>query len=59
MAGHGGADGKMVREFLKCIIDDTKPPIDIDLGIRMSLAGWYAHESAVNGGAEIKIPDLF
>jgi len=58
-AGHGGADGKMVREFIKCIIDDTKPPIDIDLGIRMSLAGWYAHESAVNGGAEIKIPDLF
>jgi len=57
-AGHGGADGKMVRDFIKCIINDTKPPIDVDLGIRMSLAGWYAHESAMNGGAQIDIPEI-
>ena len=28
---HGGADLKMMRSFIKCIIDDTKPLIDVEL----------------------------
>lgn len=57
-AGHGGADGKMMRHFIRCIIDDTKPPIDIDLGIRMTLPGIIAHESALQGGALLEIPEI-
>ena len=45
-------------DFVKCIIEDTKPTIDVDLGIRMSLPGIYAHESAVNGGMAIEIPEV-
>lgn len=56
--GHGGADRKMMRAFIKCIIDDTKPPIDVDMGIRMSLPGVFAHESAKNGGINIQISDI-
>ena len=58
VGGHGGADIKMVRAFIKCIIEDTKPPIDVDLGIRMALPGIYAHESAIQGGNAIEIPDI-
>lgn len=57
-SGHGGADGKMMRAFIKCIIEDTAPPIDIDMGIRMSLPGIIAHESALQGGALLEIPDI-
>ena len=55
-AGHGGADAKMMRAFVDCILNDTKPPLDIDLGIAMSIPGIYAHESAIQGGMPIEIP---
>lgn len=56
--GHGGADVKMMRDFIRCIIEDTEPPIGVDEGLRMSLPGIYAHQSAVQGGALVEIPDL-
>lgn len=55
-AGHGGADAKMMRAFVKCILEDTDPPLDVDLGIQMSIPGIYAHESAKQGGKPIEIP---
>lgn len=55
---HGGADRKMMMAFVNCILNDTKPPIDVDLGIQMTLPGIYAHESAVNGGMPIEIPEI-
>ena len=55
---HGGADGKMMRDFIKCIIDDTDPPITVEDGIRMSLPGIIAHKSALLGGALLPIPDI-
>ena len=57
--GHGGADGTMMRDFIKCIIDNTEPPIDVDMGIRISLPGIIAAESAKQGGALLEIPKEF
>ena len=54
--GHGGADAVMIRDFIKCIIEDTKPPIDVDMGIRISLPGIIAAESAKRGGELLEIP---
>ena len=54
--GHGGVDARMIREFIKCIIDDTKPPIDIEMGIRISMPGIIAAESAKLGGELLQIP---
>ncbi len=56
--GHLGIDRKMMRAFINCILNDTKPPIDVDLGIRMSLPGIYAHMSAEKNGAPVEIPDI-
>ena len=55
---HGGADGKMMRDFIKCIINDTEPPITVEDGIRMSLPGIIAHKSAQAGGSLLPIPDV-
>ncbi len=56
-SAHGGSDLKLMRAFAKCIIDDTDPPIDVDLGIRMALPGIIAAESAAMGGVPLPIPD--
>ena len=55
---HLGIDRKMMRAFINCIKNDTKPPVDVDLAIRMSLPGIYAHESALQNGAPVEIPDV-
>jgi len=57
-SGHGGADARMLREFVRCIIEDTDPPLSVDDGIRMSLPGIIAHESAMQGGALLEIPEI-
>ena len=56
--GHGGADALMLKDFVKCIINDTKPPIDVDMGIKMALPGIIANESAKRGGELLEIPEI-
>ena len=56
--GHGGADKKMVLDFVKCILEDTKPPIDVDMGIAISLPGIIAAESARQAGVLLEIPEV-
>lgn len=56
--GHGGVDAKMIRDFIRCIIDDTEPPIDVDMGIKISLPGIIAAESAKRGGELLEIPEI-
>lgn len=56
--GHGGADTQMMKAFIKCIVEDTKPPVDVDMGIQMSIAGLYAQESIDKGGIPIEIPQF-
>lgn len=56
--GHGGADHKMLMDFIRCIREDTAPPLDVDAGIRMSLPGIIAHESSLRGGELMEIPEI-
>ena len=48
----------MLRDFIRCIIEDTDPPLDVDDGIRMSLPGIIANESALRGGETLEIPEI-
>ena len=57
-AGHGGADAKMIESFIDCIINDTKPPIDVDLGLNITIPGILAHESMKQGGKTLQIPQF-
>ncbi len=54
--GHGGADGKMVKEFIRCLQNNEQPTLDVDFAIQMSLPGILAHESAEQGGIPVEIP---
>ncbi len=55
--GHGTAEFTMVQDFLTCIRDDTRPPLDIHAALRMALPGLCAHQSALQGGQMVEIPD--
>ena len=48
----------MLLDFARCIIEDTPSPIDVDMGIRMTLPGIIAHESALQGGVPLEIPQI-
>jgi predicted dehydrogenase len=54
--GHGGADRKMLADFISCVAEGRTPVLDVDFAINMSLPGILAHESAVQGGVPIEIP---
>ncbi len=55
---HGGADLKMMQAFIKSVIEDTPVPVNVDLGIRMTVPGIIAAESAAKGGALMEIPEI-
>lgn len=54
-SGHGGADGKMVKDFIKCIIENLESRNNIDSAIKMALPGIVAAESARRGGELMNI----
>ena len=56
--GHGGADKKMMADFISCVAENRKPVLDVDFAINMSLPGILAHESAVQGGVPMEIPKI-
>jgi predicted dehydrogenase len=57
-SGHGGADRKMLADFIACVAEGREPVLNVDFGINMSLPGILAHESAVRGGMPIEIPQF-
>jgi predicted dehydrogenase len=55
--GHGTAEYDMIQAFLCAIREDATPPIDIHLALDMSVPGLCAHQSALQGGQPVRIPD--
>lgn len=55
---HGGGDKRMMADFLRCVTEGKKPKLDVDFAIKMTLPGIIAHESAVQGGAPLQIPEI-
>jgi predicted dehydrogenase len=58
LGGHGTSEYFMVDDFVRCILDDTKPAIDVYEGLDQTLPGICAHLSAEQGGVPVEVPDL-
>jgi hypothetical protein len=54
--GHGGSHGRLTDEFIRAIIEDREPVVDIIAALNMTVPGIIAHESAMKGGEWLKIP---
>jgi len=56
--GHGGADFKPVDTFIRSILDDTTPPMDVYRTVEMTAPAVVAAESARQGGAMLQVPEI-
>jgi len=56
-SAHGGSHPHITHEFIRCIVEDRKPDVDIYEAIAYTLPGIIAHQSALEGGRRLKIRD--
>jgi len=56
--GHGGSHGHLTEEFVRAILEDRQPLVDIVLALNLTVAGIIAHQSALKGGEPLKIPQF-
>ena len=54
---HGGAGPFITHEFVRAIIEDRHPEVDIWEAIAYTMPGMSAHQSALEGGRRLKIRD--
>jgi predicted dehydrogenase len=57
-AGHGGSHPHLAHEFVRSIVEGRAPSIDALTAANWTCVGICAHESAMNGGARIDLPDF-
>ncbi len=57
-SGHGGADFKPVDTFIRSILDNTTPPMDVYLAVETAAPAILAAESARQGGVLLEVPDF-
>lgn len=57
--GHGGSHGYLTDDFIRSIlVKDHKPCVDVYTALNTTVAGIYAHMSAVKDGERLAIPEL-
>ncbi len=56
-SGHGGSHPHLAHEFVRSIVEERAPAIDEVTAANWTSVGICAHESAMNGGARVAIPD--
>jgi predicted dehydrogenase len=54
--GHGGSHGHLCEEFVRAILRDRRPLVDISWALDMTVPGVVAHQSALKGGQLMTIP---
>ncbi len=53
---HGGSHSYLMDDFIRAILLNQKPCVDIITALNTTVSGIYAHRSAVKGGETLKIP---
>ncbi len=56
--GHGGSHGQLMNEFVTAILEDRQPLVHAALALNMTVAGVVAHQSALQGGECLKVPQF-
>ena len=57
-SGHGGSHTFITHEFIDAIVSDRKPLIDIHEALAYTAPGIIAHQSALNDGEHLAIPNF-
>lgn len=57
-SGHDGSHTFLTHEFIDALVNDRRPEIDIHAALAMTVPGIIAHQSALKGGEQMKIPQF-
>src|SRR3954463_13147706 len=55
--GHEGSHPFLADDFVRAVADKTIPPVNAWVAARYTLPGIVAHQSALEGGVQLEIPD--
>jgi len=56
--GHGASHPFITHEFIRAIVEDREPAISVYEAVAMTAPGIVAHESALRGGVQLKVPSF-
>ena len=56
-SGHGGSHTFLTDEFTMAVLEKRRPAVDVHEALAYTVPGFYAHQSALEGGTMLKIPD--
>jgi len=55
-SGHGGSHPFLTHEFIAALIENREPAINVYEALAMTAPGIVAHQSALKGGEQMKVP---
>ena len=56
--GHGASHPFLTHEFIRALIEDREPAVNVYEAVAMTAPGIVAHESALRGGEQLKVPSF-
>jgi predicted dehydrogenase len=57
-SGHGGSHTFLTHEFIAALVEEREPTIDLYESLAMTVPGIVAHQSALKGGEQLKVPSF-
>ncbi len=57
-SGHGGSHTFLTHEFIDALVNERRPAVDVYEAVAYTAPGIVAHQSALRGGEQMKIPDF-
>jgi len=57
-SGHGGSHTFITHEFVAALVEEREPAVDIYEALAMTVPGIIAHQSALKGGEQMKVPSF-
>ena len=57
-SGHDGSHTFLTHEFIDALVHHRRPAIDVQAALAMTAPGIIAHQSALKGGEQMKIPQF-
>jgi len=57
-SGHGASHPFLTHEFIMALVEDREPAVDVYESLAMTAPGIVAHQSALQGGEQLKVPSF-
>lgn len=57
-SGHEGSHTFLTHEFVSAVLENRKPAVDVHEAVAYTAPGIVAHQSALKGGEQLKIPSF-